>query len=83
MAHIYGMKTTLDISDHLLIEAKKLAAEERRSLRKVVEDALRLFISHHRRVRRGAGKVDLPVCNAGKPLPGVDLNDTSKLLEME
>jgi hypothetical protein len=76
------MKTTLYISDHLLVEAKKLAAEERRSLGKVMDDALRLFLAHQRS-RVSSPRTDLPVCNAGEPLPGVDLNDTSKLLEIE
>ena len=76
------MKTTLNISDPLLIEAKKVAAEERRSLGKVVEDALRLFLTQERS-RPRTGRIALPVCNAGKPLRGLDLTDTSKLLEIE
>ena len=81
--HNYDMRTTLDITDHLLVEAKKLAAEMHVPLRAVVEDALRLRLAQDRSKR--AAKVDdrIPLCNAGKPLPGVDLNDTSALLEIE
>jgi hypothetical protein len=35
------MKTTVDLPDDLLIEAKKRAAEERRPLRKLLADGLR------------------------------------------
>src|SRR5262245_48141776 len=41
----YGfMKTTLDLPDELLIEAKKLAAEQRRPLRALVEEGLRMAL---------------------------------------
>ena len=44
--HIYGfmvlcMKTTVEIEDDLLIDAKKQAAEQRIPLRKIIEDGLR------------------------------------------
>ena len=38
------MKTTLELPDELLIEAKKLAAEQRRPLRAIVEDGLRMVL---------------------------------------
>jgi predicted transcriptional regulator len=78
------MKTTIDISEHLLIEAKKLAADLHRPLRYIFEDALRSFLAERRACNsRPKSAAELPVCNAGKPLPGIDLNDTSKLLEIE
>ena len=39
------MKTTVDIADDLLIEAKKRAAELRRPLRSLVEEGLRLRLA--------------------------------------
>jgi hypothetical protein len=38
------MKTTLDLPDELLIEAKKKAAEQRRPLRALVEEGLRMAL---------------------------------------
>jgi len=38
------MKTTLDLPDELLIEAKKKAAEQRRPLRALVEEGLRMVL---------------------------------------
>jgi hypothetical protein len=38
------MKTTLDLPDELLIEAKMKAAEQRRPLRALVEEGLRMVL---------------------------------------
>jgi hypothetical protein len=38
------MKTTLELPDELLIEAKKKAAEERRPLRALIEEGLRMVL---------------------------------------
>jgi hypothetical protein len=43
------MKTTLELPDELLIEAKKATAEQRRPLRALFEDGLRMVL-------RGPGK---------------------------
>ena len=43
------MKTTLDISDPLLREARKLAARERTTLRALVEQGLRQVVAEKRR----------------------------------
>jgi hypothetical protein len=54
------MKTTLDLSDSLLAQAKALAAKQRTTLTRVVEEGLQLRL----RAQRTAGKstaVRLPV----------------------
>ena len=38
------MKTTLDLPDELLIRAKKAAAEQRKPLRAIVEEGLRMVL---------------------------------------
>jgi hypothetical protein len=45
------MKTTLDISDPLLQEARKVAARERTTLRALVEQGLRLVVAEKKRRR--------------------------------
>ena len=45
------MKTTLDISDSLLREARKLAARERTTLRALVEQGLRQVVGAKKRRR--------------------------------
>jgi hypothetical protein len=67
------MKTTLDLPDELLIEAKKLAAEQRRPLRAIVEEGLRMAL------RKPASKarkkrVHLITVKGGLPR-GLDLSD--------
>ena len=78
------MRTTVNIADHLLLEVKKLAAGENTSITAIFEDSIRLYLAEHHRSegRRRGEDWALPVSDAGAPVPGVDLNDTSELLEL-
>lgn len=49
------MKTTIDIADALLLEAKQLAAEHRTTLREIFEEGLRSALER----RRGQPKFKL------------------------
>jgi len=49
------MKTTIQIPDSLLKEARKLATEEHTTLKALMEEGLRRIISEHR--RRGGYKL--------------------------
>lgn len=80
MEHIYVMRTTLDIADHVLIEAKQLAARRRSSLARLVEDSLRKYLAEETGKRPARGS-RLRLMDGGEPLPGVDLTDTSELFE--
>lgn len=72
----------MDLPEHLLVEAKKLAAERRVPLTRVFEESVRSYLSEHR--MRGAGTpVRLPVLLEPDLQPGVDLDDTSRLWELE
>ena len=74
------MRTTINLDDALLAEAKQVAARTGRSLTAVVEDALRESLHRrHRTVRRA---VELPVFGAGGVQPGVDLDDSAALLDL-
>ena len=48
---IWNVKTTLDISDPLLREARKIAARERTTLRALVEQGLRKIIAERKVAR--------------------------------
>jgi hypothetical protein len=43
------MKTTIDIADELLVRAKQQARRERKTLREIVEEALRTRLTPSRR----------------------------------
>ena len=42
---VSNMKTTIDITDNLLVEAKLTASQENRTLREIIEAALRKYLS--------------------------------------
>lgn len=74
------MRTTINIDERLLAELKTAAAQSGRTLTAVVEDALREAVRRRRDRARG-GAVQLPVHRGGGPQPGVDLDDTSAVLD--
>jgi hypothetical protein len=72
------MRTTIRINDGLLLQAKKRAAEEGRTLTSLIEEALTLIMAKPKAGRRG--RIELPVSQAsGGTLPGVELNRTADL----
>lgn len=74
------MRTTIDLPDHLLLEAKRCAAERRVPLTRLVEESLRSYLSEQR-MRRKQAPDTLPLLQ--DPVPLLDLNDTSRLWELE
>ena len=82
MYHQHIMRTTIDLPTHLLTDAKRLAAERRIPLTRILEESLRAYLSDQR-LRARAEPLPLPVLAGPTPLPGVDLDDTSRLWEVE
>ena len=70
------MRTTVNIDDALLGQARELAVRSRRSLGDVVDDALRLLLG---RETSGVGAVELPTFGGSGLQPGVDLEDKDAL----
>ena len=81
MKHIYAMRTTVDIAEHVLIEAKQFAARSRLSLARVMEDSLRKYLASEPSAGGDGKRHRLGLMDGGAPLPGIDLTDTSVLLE--
>lgn len=77
------LRTTIDIPEQLLVEAKQLAAERHLPLTRVFEDSLRLYLGEQRLRRAQAEPAPLPLLRDPVPVEGVDLNDTSRLWELE
>jgi len=75
------MRTTVRLDDALLDRVRKEAARRGTTLTALIEQGLRLVL---RRPPKPSERkpVSLPVCRAGGgTLPGVDLDDSSSLLE--
>ena len=82
--HGITMRTTVSIADHLLLQAKRLAAARRTSLAKVVEDSLRKYLAEQElSAAQTRHTYDLPLLDGGGVVSGVDLNDTSSLWDLE
>ena len=79
------MRTTVNIDDGLLKEAKKVAAERGATLATVLEDALREALSR-RKSAPPRRKVKLTtfagVGDGAGVQPGVDLSDSAALLDL-
>lgn len=74
------MKTTLDINDQLLADAKALAVQQRTTLTRLIEEGLQLRLRAQARVLPH-GKVRLPVFNGkGGLVSGVDALSNKALL---
>ena len=77
---IFRMKTTLDINDQLLADAKALAAQQRTSLTRLIEEGLQLRLRMQAAAPRG--KRRLPVIRGrGGLLAGVDPLSNKAMLE--
>ena len=74
------MKTTLDLRDDLLARAKELAARERTSLTRIIEEALTLRLRRQRAVR--GNLKELPVSSrSGGLRDGIDATTNRSLFD--
>lgn len=74
------MKTTLNINDQLLANAKALAAQQRTSLTRLIEEGLQMRMRAHKAPQRG--KLRLPVCRGrGGLVAGVDPLSNKAMLD--
>ena len=76
---LFCMRTTIEIGDELFRRAKKKAADERTSLREVVEAALRAYLSG--KPARSPYKLRWRT-EGGKLMPGVDIDDRDSLWDL-
>ncbi len=73
------MRTTLDIDDHVLRQAKQLAAREGKTLTRIVEEALRDRLGRPSKSAKPF-RVRL-LTKKGRLIPGVSLADRDLLYE--
>jgi hypothetical protein len=75
------MRTTINLPDELILQAKKAALEADTTLTEIIGDALREALAK-RRQRKGLRDFKLITSGQGGLQPGVDLDDTSALLDL-
>ena len=75
------MRTTVRLDEDLLSDVKRLAAEERTTLTAMLEQALREMLAR-RKQRCGGVRVSLPTFKGQGLQPGVDLDNSSALLDL-
>lgn len=77
------MRTTLNLDDDLLRDAKRLAAERGTTLTALMEDALRIVV---RRVEKPEPRRRVTLPTFGVPgegfMPGVDISDNAALRDL-
>ncbi|MBI5510222.1 MAG: type II toxin-antitoxin system VapB family antitoxin [Deltaproteobacteria bacterium] len=74
------MRTTIDINEHLFRDAKRRATSEAKTLREIVECALRAYLSSN---RQKAGAYSLRWrTETGRVQPGVRLDDRDALFDL-
>ena len=85
MTHKYGnvyihMKTTIELPDDLFVAAKRRAAEERSTLRAIIERGLRTHLHRPRAggKRTGRSAIRWVTVDGGLP-PGLDLRDRTTM----
>jgi hypothetical protein len=74
------VRTTINLDDALLANARRIAAETGRSLTVVVEEAVRESLG--RRVAPPTERRPLPLFRGDGLQPGVDLDDAADLLDL-
>ncbi|MCK5540559.1 MAG: DUF2191 domain-containing protein [Deltaproteobacteria bacterium] len=73
------MRTTINIDEHILTLAKREALSQKKSLGKVVEDALRtIFASRTKK----SSRICLVTAGGAGVKAGIDLDDSHSLLEI-
>ncbi len=75
------MRTTINLPDDLVTQAKKAALETDTTLTEIIANALREALAKRRR-RKAARDFKIIASGRGGLLPGVDLDDTSALLDI-
>lgn len=75
------MRTTVNISDDLLAEAKLLATKTRRSVGAVIDDALRVLLKGQRADGEQSAW-SFPTRGGGGLQPGVNLEDREALADL-
>lgn len=76
------MRTTIRMNDELLRRAKKLAAQEGRTLTSIIEEGVATVVNSRQNPQK-AEDFRLPVSKKGGGVwPGIDINNSAQLYEI-
>jgi post-segregation antitoxin (ccd killing protein) len=75
------MRTTINLPDDLILQAKKAALDADTTLTEIIANALREALAR-RRQKKAKSKFKIIASGSGGVLPGVDLDNTSDLLDI-
>lgn len=75
------MRTTINLPDDLILQAKKAALDADTTLTEIIANALRDALQNRRR-KQPRRNIKLTTYGEGGTFPGVDLDDTSSLLDI-
>jgi hypothetical protein len=76
------MRTTINLPDDLMLRAKKAALDADTTLTEIIADALREALLKRCGKTRPRREFKVITSGSGGLLPGVDLDDTSALLDI-
>ena len=76
-------RTTVRLPADLLKRAKRIAAQEGRTLAALIEDGLRMVVAGERKISNAKRLLPRVSTATGGPMPGIDLTDSSTLQEMD
>jgi len=75
------MRTTINLPDDLILQAKKAALDADTTLTEIIANALREALAA-RRQKKAKSEFKIIASGSGGVLPGVDLDNTSELLDI-
>ena len=76
------VRTTVDISDDLMIELKKRAAQTRRPLKELIEDAIRSSLARGKVARKPEVSERVITFRGRGVQPGVNLDSMRELIDI-
>jgi hypothetical protein len=75
------MRTTINLPDDLILRAKKAAVQAETTLTEIIANALRESLAKPQR-KKAKRQLKIFASGSGGVFPGVDLDDTSALLDI-
>jgi hypothetical protein len=76
------MRTTINLPDQLVLQAKKAALESNTTLTEIIANALREALTRRSRKNANKKKTRLITYGSGGTLPGIDLDNSAALLDI-